>query len=43
MTAATDWSGLTVAGAFALGMLVGCVLTVRLFRVVAATVKRERE
>lgn len=38
-----DWSGLGVAGAFAVGVAVGCVLSVRLLKVAVDIVRRERD
>lgn len=38
---AVDWSSLTVAGAFGIGVAVGCVLTFRLLRVAVDIVREQ--
>ena len=42
MTADVDWANLNVAAAFVLGAVLGALAAIRIFRVVAGTVRSER-
>jgi hypothetical protein len=39
---AVDWTSLTVAGGFGVGLLLGCIITIRLLRIAIDVIKREQ-
>jgi len=43
IVAAVEWSNLTVAGAFVVGILAGAIATIRITRHVLEYLRRERE
>lgn len=40
---AFDWANLGIAGAFVVGIVSGCVLSIRMLRVAVEVLRRERE